>query len=378
MTDVARQNTDPSRVRIPAEWEPHACCWMAWAVHEEWGKAASKIKRDLSEVAQRIARYEPVRMLAPRGLAFREARREFASCPDVAVIEAPVDDFWMRDIMPTFALRSDGPVQEVIAIDWNFNGWGSTHDRPTRAGDRIAKTAASIFGVPRVSVPFVAEGGALVTNGRGTMITTRSCLLNPNRNPVRRGADRQRMIETEFAKLGIRHVIWLEGDPCEPITSGHTDGYVLCTPGGVVLVEAIDDKAIEQPLWREHDIALLENARDANGRKLKVVRVLAPRRRYWRGEPESFAPCYLNAYVANGAVIGARFGDAERDDAARKALAKTFPGREIFMLRIDNIANAGGGVHCLTQGMPVAMQHPMAAVAEFLDSACRDKSGVPE
>ena len=170
----------------------------------------------------------------------------------------------------------------MVAIDWNFNGWGGTHDRPRRAGDQLAKAAASIFGVPRVSARFVAEGGALVTDGCGTMITTRSCLLNPNRNPVRRGTDRKRMIETEMAKLSIRNVIWLEGDPCEPITSGHTDGYVLCAPNGVVLVEAIDDKDIEPPLGREHDIALVKNAHDADGRKFKVLRVLAPRRRYWK------------------------------------------------------------------------------------------------
>ena len=154
------------------------------------------------------------------------------------------------------------------------------------------------------------------------------------------------------AKLGIRKVIWLEGDPCEPIPSGHTDGYVLCAPGGVVLVEVFDDKDMEPPLWREHDTTLLENALDADGRKLKVVRVLAPRRRYWKGDPKSFAPCYLNAYVANDAVIGAQFGDAERDEAARTAFANAFPAREVVMLAINHIANAGGGIHCLTQAMP--------------------------
>ena len=84
-----------------------------------------------------------------------------------------------------------GTSREVVAIDWNFNGYGNTRERPARAGDRLARKAAAIFGTPRVSVPFVAEGGALVTDGRGTMITTRSCLLNPNRNPVRRGVNRQ-------------------------------------------------------------------------------------------------------------------------------------------------------------------------------------------
>jgi agmatine deiminase len=339
-------------IRIPAEWEPYDCCWTAWSVHREWDKATiSKIKRDLSKVVQTIARYEPVRVLAARGAALREAQQAFAACRSVTVIEAPVDDFWMRDIMPSFAIRSQEGVRKIVAIDWNFNGWGGTQERPPRDGDRLAKRAASLFGVPRVEAGFTAEGGALITDGCGTMITTRSCLLNPNRNPVKRGVDRQRMIEGELEKLGIQKVIWLEGDPCEPITSGHTDGYVLCAPRGIVLVEAIDDEDFKPPLWREHDIVLLENACDAIGRKLKVRRVLSARRRYWKGDPEFFAASYLNAYVANGAVIAAKFGDRERDAAARSTLAKAFPGYDIVMLEINALANAGGGVHCVTQGV---------------------------
>jgi agmatine deiminase len=260
----------------------------------------------------------------------------------------------MRDIMPTFAWCGEGAVRELVAVDWNFNGWGGTKKRRPRAGDNLAKHAAAIFGVSRVPVRFVAEGGAWVTDGHGTLIVTRSCLLNPNRNPVRRGVDRQRLIEKEMAKLGVLKAVWLEGDPCEPITSGHADGYVLCAPGGKVLVEVIDDEENEPPLWRTHDIALLESACDVDGRKFRTVRVRAPRRRSWKYKSGSFAPCYLNAYVANGAVITARFGDPERDEAARNALAKAFPGREIIMLQIDAIANGGGGIHCVTQQLPAA------------------------
>ena len=129
-------------IRIPAEWEPHACCWMAWAVHPEWGRTINKVKRELSEVIQTIAVYEPVRLLVPRGRALREALREFATCRNVTVIEAPVDDFWMRDIMPSFALRSHAAAQEVIAIDWNFNGWGGTADRPEADIERYKNSAA--------------------------------------------------------------------------------------------------------------------------------------------------------------------------------------------------------------------------------------------
>lgn len=339
-------------IRIPGEWEPHACCWMAWAVHREWGKAVNKVKRELREVVQTIARYEPVRLLAPHGRAAREARREFSTCSNVTVIEAPVDDIWMRDIAPSFALSGRGTRQEVVAIDWNFNAWGATQARRQRPGDRLAKTAASIFGVPRIEAAFVSEGGAFATDGRGTLVTTRSCLLNPSRNPVRRGKDRQGMIETELHKFGVRNVIWLEGDPCEHGTSGHVDGYVLLAPAGVVLVDACDAKQVAAPMWRAHDIALLENTEGADGRRLEVKSVRAPRPRYWNGDPESFAASYLNAYVANGAVVSARFGDPERDRAAHRALAQAFPARDVIMLRIDHIADGGGGVHCLTQPMP--------------------------
>lgn len=154
MSSIAQALVDSMPVRIPAEWEPHECCWMAWAVHREWDrKTAGRIKRDLSLVAQTISQYEPVRMLATRGAALREAKGEFGDLPNITVIEAPVDDFWMRDIMPTFALRCEGKAEQVVAIDWNFNGWGGGLERPPRAGDDLAKTATSIFGVPRVSVP---------------------------------------------------------------------------------------------------------------------------------------------------------------------------------------------------------------------------------
>ena len=156
-----KSNSKLASIRIPAEWEAHACCWMAWAVHpRDWRRAANKVKCELSQVIQTIARYELVRVLAPRGPALREAKREFALCPNVTVLEALVDDIWMRDIAPTFAVRAYGKSQEVVAVDWNFNGWGGTRDRLPRPGGRLAKTAASIFGVPKIMMRFVADGGA--------------------------------------------------------------------------------------------------------------------------------------------------------------------------------------------------------------------------
>jgi agmatine deiminase len=343
---------DKEDIRVPAEWEPHECCWMAWAVdqRDHWADI-NKVKDELHQVVQTIAGCEPVRLLTPSD-QMADAKARFSG-GKVEFVEAPVDDIWMRDIAPTFALCGEGADQEVVAIDWNFNGWGDTADRRARAGDQLAKTAETIFGVPRISTSFVAEGGAVVTDGQGMVITTRSCLLNPNRNPVRRGIDRQQVIEMELTSLAARKVLWLEGDPCEPITSGHVDGYVLLAPNGVVLVEDID-RAGEAPLWRQHDIALLEDARDEHGNEYKIRRVRPPQTYRLKRRSRFFAPCYLNAYVANGSVIGVNFGDQKRDEAAQSALEAAYPGREIVMLAIDHIANDGGGVHCLTQPMPFA------------------------
>ena len=105
-------------------------------------------------------------------------------------------------------------------------------------------------------------------------------------------------------------------------------------------------------MWRARDIALLKTSRRAADRRLKVLSVRGPRPRYWRGTSNSFAAAYLNAYVANGAIVTARFGDRQRDAEARRTLASAFPGRRIVMLRIDHIADGGGGIHCLTQPMP--------------------------
>jgi agmatine deiminase len=151
---------------------------MAWAVHPEWLDWLDKVKSELSDVIRAVAKFETVWLLTPPHEAV-DARGRFAG-ENVEIVEAPVDDIWMRDIAPTFALRNE----EVVAIDWNFNCWGSPKERPARPGDQLAKLAERIFGVPRISVSFVADAGALIADGCGTLITTRSCLLNPNRNPI--------------------------------------------------------------------------------------------------------------------------------------------------------------------------------------------------
>jgi agmatine deiminase len=326
--------------RMVADAERHSCCYLAWAVHAEWGRAASKVKIELSRVIGIIAQYESVRLLVSSDCLDDARQQSFSRC--VEIIEAPVDDIWMRDIAPTFGRRGDLP----LAIDWNFNGWGSTRKRRARLGDRLAK--AAVFGDARVTAPFVAEGGAFITDGRGTVITTRSCLLNKNRNP----SFSEVGIENWLSGLGVRRVIWLEGDPLEPITSGHVDGYVMFGEAGQLLVEGENGNDEVANKARARDIETLRSSTDLDGNLFDVKVIAPPRPDAFSKLNELFAPAYLNAYVANGAVIAAKFGDKVRDATARAALQCAFPTREVRMININHIAAGGGGIRCLTQPMP--------------------------
>src|SRR5262249_24109249 len=161
---------------------------------------------------------------------------------------------------------------------------------------------------------------------------------NPNRNPSSRD---EKCIEQELERFGVRRTIWLDGDRFEPITSGHVDGYVLFNAAGSVLAEACADECCE-PLKRcRCDVGKLEQTKDAAGRILGVRRIKPPRKRYWKFCNDTFAPCYLNVYVANDAVIAPDFGDTERDEATIDALTMAFPGRTVVALKIDHIAGGG-------------------------------------
>lgn len=326
-----------ARNRFVPDWAPHSHCWMAWALHSEWGTALGDVADELRCIILAIAEFEPVRLLTPRGWLGHAKGQAFG--PNVEIVEAPVDDIWMRDIAPMYIASGS----DVVPVDLNFNGWGAPRLRPPRPGDRLVGTARPLFGRSMISASFVAEGGAFAVGRHGVVFTTRSCLLNRNRNPQLSESD----IERELVRLGAEEVIWLEGDPAEPITSGHVDGYLLPTESGDLLVqrcEAGDPCASA----RDADIACLR-AHTNLGR----LRVLDPPR-ISSAEDGLFAATYVNAYTPNGAVIASKFGDNERDRQAERALAEAFPGREVRMISAPNIARGGGGIRCLIQPVPMA------------------------
>ena len=312
------------------------------------------IRQELAQIALTIARFEPVTVLVR---AAEQALAQQYMGDRVRYLVCELDDFWLRDTGCVFTRGPDGSTQ---AVDFNFNGWGNkqAHEQDSRVAQFMAKAE----GVPLVSSTLVLEGGGVEIDGAGTALLTRSCVLNPNRNPGQSPAD----VEAELARLfGVTHTIWLPGTTSPyDITDGHIDIYARCVHPGIVVAQVAPSywgkKEYELSM---HHIDLLRQASDAKGNPLQVHVLAAPRKgksrlnnpAYMRESSRGLctaAEGYANFYVCSGAVLVPEFGDTEVDHAAQQLLAALFPEKQIIALTIDGIAAAGGGIHCVTMEGP--------------------------
>ena len=330
---------------MPDEGERHKRTWMAFGAGREiWGRRLlPEVQRNLATIARTIAKYEPVSMLV-RENEYDLARELVGS--SVQLIVSPLDDLWMRDTGPVFVLTEDG---NRGAIDFNFNGWGQkqAHRRDAMVADFVAQHA----GVRVINTDLVLEGGCIEVDGHGTAIITESCVLNRNRNP---GVTKAAFEEELMALLGLEKIIWLPGIRGMDITDGHTDFYARFAGRGVVLAGYDPDpESFDHEVTKEH-LEILRAATDAQGRPLEIIVLEGPMTIREEFATDDFAAGYIGFYVCNGAVIMQEFGDTQADRAARQAVQRAFPDREVVQLNIDAITAGGGSIHCATQQEPMA------------------------
>lgn len=332
--------------RVPIEDVRHTRTWMAWPDSTAiWGRGALVgIQADIALIARTIARYEPVVMLANSASAAK-ARSQCGT--SVTVISSiPVDDCWMRDTGPVF--RTDG-AGGLDAVGLNFNGWGGkqAHAKDVLVAERIA----AYTGAPFTYAEFVGEGGAIEQDGAGTLMATRSSLLNRNRNP---GMSERTLTAEMCEAYGASKVIWFDGVYGQDITDDHVDATSRFLAPGEALVQmpfATDNDAYAKDARRQHRI--LTESTTAAGGPMAVTRLQGPDYDRIRSGNPDFLASYANYYLCNGAVISAHFGDSRADAAAKATLARLYPGRAVEQLNIDRLGTGGGGIHCVTQQQPV-------------------------
>ncbi|MEU0830010.1 agmatine deiminase family protein [Streptomyces sp. NPDC005969] len=332
--------------RMPAEWSEHEGCLMAWPTRADlWGSVLDAAKEEYANVARAIAEFEPVTMVAPPGCG-GDARTYCGD--DVTVVELPLDDSWFRDSAPLFVLDGDG---RRAGVDFRFNAWGGKH-QPHDADDRVSGLLLDHLGIERIHSDMVLEGGSITVDGEGTLITTEQCLLHPNRNP---GMNRDE-IEAELrARLGVSKVVWLPyGGLLDTETDGHVDGVCAFAAPGTVVVSLPDDPAHPDFARMRANRAVLEVTTDAQGRPLEIIDV--PQTAFVdlaRAPGGQVEVSYLNHYIANGGVVVPVAG-LPQDEDALAVIASAYPGRKVVGVPAPAIAFGGGGVHCITQQIPLA------------------------
>lgn len=318
--------------RMPAEWEPQACVWASRPHNAAtWPGCLADAQAQFDAFVGELARRVTVRETAAEAIA--------------------TDDAWVRDYAPLFVLDVDG---RPLAHDFRFDNWGGKYGpcpRDEAAGRRIAER----LGVTCVRHAFVLEGGAIDVNGRGTALTTRSCLLDPRRNP---GASPERVERLLCDALGLRHVVWLAGGITGDDTGGHVDDVArFVGPGTVVAVRAPVAHPDHDVLERNWDA--LRGAVDQDGEPLTLVelpvppplRAALPAGADYDVARDRLPASYANFLVANGGVFVPVF-DQPTDAPALAGLGHAMPGHAVVPVPCDRLVVGLGGPHCLTMPVP--------------------------
>ncbi len=328
---------------MPPEWAAHARTLMAWPVVSSmiWRENFKTVCRDYAQIADAISRFEPVTMIVNDDTVI-QAR---ALCGGVEFLTIAHSDAWLRDNGPTFVLDAQG---DVSAVNWQFNAWGGKYT-PFDLDNAVAPKVLEHFGVPYMNSPIVLEGGSIHVDGEGTLLTTRECLLNKNRNPHLSAAQ----IEDELRRcLGISKVIWLNHGLFGDETDGHIDNAACFAKSGTVLMQVCDDPDDPNYAITQENLDILNKSADAKGRRLEVVKIPQPPARFYKGIRLTLS--YLNFYFVNGGIILPVFGgDAkEADGQAAKILSGVFPDRKIVPVDTSALITEGGNIHCVTQQFP--------------------------
>jgi agmatine deiminase len=324
--------------RMPPEKARHERTLMAWPCRRElWGDQLHAAKAEYAAVANTIAAFEPVTMVAASPQDAAEARAVLAGPIDI--VQMPLNDSWMRDNGPIFCLDEGA---RRAGVHFGFNAWGGKFepwDLDEAAGGRLAGE----YGDVTYEAPFVLEGGSVIVDAAGRAVTTEQCLLQPNRNP---GLTREDMSNALRSYLGVTDVVWLGlGLHEDRDTDGHVDLIAVFDDAGALLLQS-------RPPGDPDCEAMEDNRERATGAGLEVVgfEPLA------HGEVagQIVVHSYLNLYLCNGAAVVplAVAASPDTDAEALDLLAKAFPHREIVGVPALTIAYGGGGPHCITQQVP--------------------------
>ena len=346
---------------MPPESARHVACYLAWPHNRDtWPDKFDVIPPIYAEMVAKIARFESVRLAVTdenqidevRAMIRDAAHRTKKEAPDpllpIDIFHLPTNDAWARDHGPIFVnrLATDavaGPDQ--IALDWLFNSWGEKYGA-FDLDDVVPQKLGLRYDFEVIEPGIVLEGGSIEVNGAGSLLTTESCLLNPNRNPTLSRDDIEDYLRMY---LGVTNVLWLGEGIAGDDTDGHIDDLARFVAADTIVTVIEDDTADVNYKVLQDNLERLRAMRDQDGRPFKIETLPMPPAVIHDGT--RLPASYANFYIANRAVLMPRF-DCPQDNVAASTLSRLFPGRVVVGVPSTDLVWGLGSVHCLSQ------QHP--------------------
>ncbi len=334
---------------FPAEFAPHTATWLSWP-HKEasWPGKIDSIYPNYCEFIKELTNGERVcinvNSEAMQSFAIKYLQEAGVDLLEVDFFIHPTNDAWCRDHGPAF-LVNPAAEQRRIIVDWNYNAWGNKYP-PYDLDDVIPTLIGEHFNIPVYYPGIVMEGGSVDFNGQGTLLTSKSCLLNPNRNPQLN----QEQIETYLHDFyGVEQVLWVDDGIVGDDTDGHIDDTVRFTNEDTVLTVVETNKNDENYKLLQLNLKQLKSMRLLNGKQLNIAELPMPDAIIF--EDQRLPASYANFYIANQSVIVPTFRCAN-DDRALQVIQQCFPKRKVVGIDSTEIIWGLGSFHCLSQQEP--------------------------
>jgi agmatine deiminase len=342
---------------MPAEWETHEATWLAWPHHPtDWPGKLNTIRWVYTEIVRKIAPGETVRMLVRSRTEAESAKRYLqkagASLSAVEFIVHPTNRGWMRDSGPIFVRRQSGRKLETGIIHFHFNAWAKYSDWlwdrrvPAMAANRLSMP---LFDAQPGGRPFVAEGGGLEVNGRGTLLTTEECYLDPVRQVRNPGMSREEFESVLHDYLGVRNLLWLAKGPVGDDTHGHIDDICRFVNARTMVLIREDDAGDENYRPLAENWERVPDLRLEDGSRPEVVSLPMPSPLYFSGY--RLPASYANFYICNAAVLVPTFNDP-KDREALGILSELIRDRPVVGIHAVDLILGFGSLHCLSQQQP--------------------------
>jgi agmatine deiminase len=337
---------------MPAEWEPHAGTWLTWPRSEgiSFPDKYETVPPVYAELIRHLSLVEDVNINvwnAEMEVWVRDLLAKYRTPLDrVCFHHFPAYEPWCRDHGPIFLVRERNGKHERAVVDWGYNAWGNKYP-PFDLDDAIPQHVARLRRLPLFSPGIVLEGGSIEVNGRGTLLTTEACLLNPNRNP---DLTKSKIEQYLRDYLGVTIVLWLGEGIVGDDTDGHIDDLTrLVNPSTVVTVMEEDPADPNYPILRDN-LRRLRLMRDQDGRPLNILELPMPGVIEYQGQ--RLPASYANFYIANHIVLVPTYRHSN-DAKALAILQKAFPDRRVLGIDSTELIWGLGSFHCISQQEPV-------------------------